>query len=206
MAQPWCDIDWEAARPTRAEVESSRQRLNFEVVATALPAVATVMDELQKTHVNGGVIFKRFRVSVQDATLHWFASRNRFVEYDFFGAFLGSDGFRDALPELPCPDTSRDALGFRQSASGTLTLDGEIAAILVQGGPYERFGGTPTEAKRIGVAFSDALVGDRHNEFKVYTSANAWSPWFCDVAWDLTWLLIDMRHNEIAIGCITDSD
>jgi hypothetical protein len=70
--------------------------------------------------------------------------------------------------------------------TGTLTLDGELAATLVHGGPYEHFTGSPTEAKRLGLAFVDALVGERHDDFKAYRSHQARAPWFYNIAWDVT--------------------
>jgi hypothetical protein len=88
MTAPWTDLDRDAARPTPPDVHESRQRLRFEASVLSSPAAAKVVEELQKVFVKGGVALKRFRVINQDATLHWFASRNRFIEYDLFALFL----------------------------------------------------------------------------------------------------------------------
>jgi hypothetical protein len=74
-----------------------------------------------------------------------------------------------------------------------------LAATLVKGGAYKSFDGDANEAKRLGAAFADAVVGGRHKAFKVYRSSAAWSPWFCDVAWDQTWACIDMDRNEVVV-------
>ena len=77
--------------------------------------------------------------------------------------------------------------------------------MLRAGGARFRFPG-PTEAKRIGRAFVDALVGERHGDFAVYRSGCAWTRWFWDIAWDCTLLLIDARRAEIFLLCLTDTD
>jgi hypothetical protein len=41
--------------------------------------------------------------------------------------------------------------------------------------------------------FCEPLFGDRFIEVEVFRSFAAWSPWFYDVAWDQTWIIIDKR-------------
>lgn len=210
MGRPWAEIDWKAGRPDERDIAESLQHLAFRAFDVELPAVTAMLDELRRTHVNGGALIKGFAVDDDDTTLHWFASRNRFLDYRFFRALLDSAAVRETLPELegtqPLPgDPTRRDLGFKESW-GTLTLDGELAALLVHGGAYKSFQGTPTQAKQLGTAFVDALVGERHAEFKVYRSFDAWSPWFHNVAWDSTWLLIDQGRNEVILLCVTDTD
>jgi hypothetical protein len=212
------EIDWQASRPEWADIRRSHGELSFRAFDIDDPAAASVLNELRRTRVNGGALLKRFRLEHDNDVLHWFASHNQFREYDFFPVFLGSQVVRDALPELLVPrQLGRDLgfgesqqlgrnLGFVQSSTGTLTLDGELAATLVAGGAYERFGRTPTEAKRLCAAFVDALVGGRHTEFRVYGTSCAWSAWFWDVFWDMTWALIDQRQDEVILLCVTDTD
>jgi hypothetical protein len=63
----------------------------------------------------------------------------------------------------------------------------------------------PVEAKRLGAAFVDALVGDRHERFQVYRSHRPWSSWIHGIAWDNTYLLIDCEHAAITVLCLTNS-
>jgi hypothetical protein len=56
------------------------------------------------------------------------------------------------------------------------------------------------------LAFVDALVGERHNDFKSYRSHQAWAPWFYNIAWDVTWVLIDARNAAVSLLCVTDTD
>jgi hypothetical protein len=76
----------------------------------------------------------------------------------------------------------------------------------VTGGAYERFEGATREAKNLGARFCDALFGDRFIEVEVFRSFAAWSPWFYDVAWDRTWIIIDKRQQLVSLMCRTDTD
>jgi hypothetical protein len=50
------------------------------------------------------------------------------------------------------------------------------------------------------------LVQDRHQDTRVFGSDDAWTPWFWNVAWDRTWILVDDRHREVTVLCVTDTD
>jgi hypothetical protein len=50
------------------------------------------------------------------------------------------------------------------------------------------------------------LVGDRHEQFRVFQSEAPWTPWFLDVAWDHTWILADYERLRVSVLCKTDTD
>ncbi|HEY0698847.1 MAG TPA: hypothetical protein VGD43_13670, partial [Micromonospora sp.] len=191
MPNSWTTIDWDAQRPDAAAVRQSRARLRYQPVELPPSGVEPMLTELRRIHVNGGALLARFRAVDDDPVIRWFTSRNRFDEFGFFRHFLGSPAVRSTLADLRVPDPFDRDVRFFESWSGTFSLDGELAATLVHGGAYERFAGSPVEAKRLGTAFVDAFVGDRHDEFHVYQSHEPWTPWFADVAWDTTRVLID---------------
>src|SRR3977135_500636 len=128
MPNGWADIDWNATRPELSDVSRSHQILRYEPVRVAHPAVDRMLRELRAINVNGGALFGRFRVVEADDVFHWFASRNRFAEFDFFDHSLPSRWGREALPELRVHPTLGENVRFENSWSGTLTLDGELAA------------------------------------------------------------------------------
>ena len=37
-------------------------------------------------------------------------------------------------------------------------------------------------------------------------SYTAWSPWFYDVAWDTTWIGVDVGFGRVWLLCVTDTD
>lgn len=202
----WSDIDWDAARPEYRDIMRSHKQVGYEPFPVEHADATAVLDELRRTHVNGGALLAGFRVVGDDPAMRWFAGRNRFAEYGLFQHFLGSAAVRQTLPQLRIPEPLDGDLGFAESWTGTLTLDGEVGATLVHGGAYERFKGSPVAAKQLGAAFTDVLVGERHQDFRVYKSHQPWASWFCDVAWDATWVLIDQRNAVVYLLCVTDTD
>jgi hypothetical protein len=206
MPASWVDIEWDADRPEWSDITRSHEQVRYEPFEVTDTRALAMLEQLRATHVNGGALLGAFRVVDVDDVFRWFASRNRFGEYDFFAHFLRSTAVRDELPGLQVPSPLGRELGFQESWSGTLTLDGELAATLIAGGAYERFKGTPIEAKHLGITFVDAVVGERHNDFRVYRSHTPWSPYFYDVAWDVTWVLLDGMRGEVFLLCVTDTD
>lgn len=87
-----------------------------------------------------------------------------------------------------------------------LTLDGELASLLVRGGAYVNFEGTAREAKALGAAFCEALCGERILEIEVYRSKLPWSKWFRDVASDSTFVVVDRQLQRIVVLAATDTD
>lgn len=85
-------------------------------------------------------------------------------------------------------------------------MDGDLAAQLKWGGAYNSFDGTGADAKRLGLAFSTDIIGDRYDDFRVDHTHEAWSPWFFNVAWDHTWIITDKRHERVTLFCVTDTD
>jgi hypothetical protein len=190
-------------RPTDADVRSALASIRISSWPLAAPALDELLDALRQTHANGGALFARFRLP-EHPILHWFGSRNRWEEIGFFEYFLSSEPVRQVLPELQLRSVSAAHLGFEQVSSSS--LDGELAQILVDGGAYRRFAGTPQEAKRLTERATYALIANRFDEVVVYRSWKPWSPWFYDVAWDTTWLGVDRRYRSIWLLCVTDTD
>ena len=194
---------WSQDKPTDSDVESMWCELEIAREFLQHPAVNDVLHSLRDTHTNGGAEFAQFRISAHPA-FHWFGSRNRLWEMQFFERFLSSDAVVSSLPELQIDPANLSDPGFQWGNS--LTLDGEIAWLLASGGAYGRFSGTAREAKNLGARFCDALFGDRFVEIQVHSSHEPWSPWFHGIAWDSTWLGLDKRLSKVWMLCATDTD
>ena len=95
---------------------------------------------------------------------------------------------------------------FHESTHGALTLEGDLAVMLVAGGAYRKFKGSHAEAKTLAAAAVHELVEDRYEDFTGFYSGTAWTPWFCDIAWDVTIILLDRGRSEVTFLCSTDSD
>ncbi len=203
MSTPWTKVDWSAAHPSPEQLRQSQELIRFAAVPVEAPAVLAVVDVLRPLLINGGAHAAAFNVTESDDTAAWFLSRNRFDEYGFVDCLLTSRALAEALPEVVAGGVNRTA-GF--TGHTPLTLDGEIAAALTWGGAYEEFPGTAAQAKALGRAFSDELIGDRYDDVRVACSYQRWSPWFRGLAWDATWLITDLRHRRITMLCLTDVD
>ncbi len=167
-----------------------------------------LLDAIRMTRDNGGVLHAKLRaVDVRDAS-QWFRAPTVLEQDTSFRELLDSKALRQALPELQVPEPYPLASPprFVGGGGGSLTLDGELALVLVHGGAYTRYPGTAAEAKALGRAAVDEVVEDRHEDFDVYSSEQPWTPWFFDVAWDQTWFLVDRGRLEVTVLCMTDTD
>ena len=57
-----------------------------------------------------------------------------------------------------------------------------------------------------GEAAARALICDRFDDILVYETRRAWSPFFHDVAWDFSWVVVDKRERLLHLLCATDTD
>ncbi|WIE54159.1 hypothetical protein [Curtobacterium sp. MCBD17_003] len=199
----WLEIDQQNARPDAATLERSRAGLTFRLREPTEPAIEAVLAAFRSVIVRGSVFGAAFDVTGDDETTAWYLCRNRVDEYGLVEALLTSPAMAAALPGID-QDVRFDADTFEERAA--VELDGMIASALIWGGSSASFKGRAAEAKRIGRAFSDALVGDRYEDFRVDDSFQAWSGWFDDVAWDFTWVITDRRRKVMTVVFVTDDD
>ncbi len=74
-------------------------------------------------------------------------------------------------------------------------LDGSIAAQVLWGGAYEEFKEWPVVAKQLAVNVCQYMFRDRYEDIKVFESYLSWTDWFYDVAWDVTWMVLDRKER-----------
>lgn len=199
----WLDVNWEHERPSNASVEWLWRSVEVSNVAEVVPAVEEYLAELRRVNTNGGAYCARFHVNGNE-DFNWFATRNRWDEIGFFSRFLLHPAFASALPQVAVEGKADELAEFGWGSS--LTLDGELARALVLGGAYEKFKGTPREAKALGARVAESLFGDRFLDVEVFRCWKPWSRWFFDVAWDSTMLLIDRRLQLVTVLVSTDTD
>jgi len=145
MWQRWTEIDWNAVRPTADDVVASHGRIRFTLATVNSPAALRLVDTFGSvlTH-DGGALLAAFTVDDVDDAAHWFFSRNRFAEYGFIEQLLTSDALATTLPPLAPVNPKPIEAKFEES--NPLLLDGQLAAALVWGGPYQEFDKTQAEA------------------------------------------------------------
>ena len=197
--------DWDQPQPetTAAAVRALWQELRLARCADdGDPPAARLLEVLRKTHVNGGAAFASFSVA-SHPSFQWFISRNRWEEIELPERFLKLPTVVAALAEV-CKDPVDDSFGFEWGSE--FTLAGEIARTLADGGAYIKHEAGPGDAYAIADRFRQWLFGERFGEVLVLKSFKPWSAWFCGVAWDGTWLIVDKGQSKVSVLAVTDTD
>ncbi|WP_155856058.1 hypothetical protein [Cellulomonas sp. URHD0024] len=170
------------------------------------PDLAEFLRLLATTRPRANTHVRRFRWTGDRQD--WFRTGTSLETFEAFRELFGSAAARTAMPDVldPFPFPIGTPPKFAAVPGGALRLDGDLAALLVLGGAYRRFPGPQRTAKAKAVAAVHDLVHDHFEDFSVYSSDEAWSPWFADAGLDQTWLLVDQRHAAVTVICTTDSD
>lgn len=205
MSRRWNEIDWDEDRPGLSELVAARETITWAPVPVTDPALDRYLEQVAATHVHGGYLVGRWRAVEYSDTVAWFTARNRMEEFGLLRVFFDDAVVREGLAALRIPSPLPD-IGFEQQWSGSLSLDGVLAGVIVSGGAYENFRGPAREAKALAAAAVEALTQNRFEDFRVDVSHEAWTPWFHDIAWDHTYVLTDNANAEVTVLCITDTD
>jgi hypothetical protein len=189
---------------------------SLRVVAEELPPViASYLENLQLCY--GDLVFARFDVASDDELEQLWSlpgPRPCLTAQGRANQGRGFDGIVQAIVQHPLvkPELIElvGGLDFRDEPSFTLksslTLDGELALALVEGGAYEKWRGPTRTAKQLGAEVCEALFGDRFGDVVSLQSGRAWSAWFRGVAWDHSWLIVDRGIRRLTLLCVTDED
>lgn len=165
--------------------------------------VARYCSYLRTTYSNGEVRFQTFYVSPHPV-FDWYASRNQLHEMGFFGKIWSVRPVEAMMPERPFDLNFYATNVF--SGSTPFVLGGTLASVLAFGGAYGRHELGSLHAKQTGEAAAAALICDRFDDMLVYGAHTAWSPFFNDVAWDYSSVVVDKRERLLHILCATDTD
>src|SRR5262245_34023315 len=130
--------NWEQERPTFDQIKRMWTDLEITHDPSDDPAVNELLGQLRYTHENGGAEFAKLALSPHPV-LHWFGSRNRLEEIDFFTRLVRHSSLAKVFPPVA---TMNSEVSLKLS-SGTppFTLAGELARTLVEGGAYSTFSG-----------------------------------------------------------------
>ena len=177
--------------------------------------VDRVMDRLRVTHSNGGAFLATVRVGSDDV-FDWFASRNRLLENDILSQLLRREEFRVLLPDVKIPESlpaieNQEACSIAESGGLSLDnpflLDGQLGQRLFAGGAYgpeSKISGSA--AMKLAAEYCQAVFERRYEEVSLFSSYDAWTPWFAGIAWDWTSVLFDRRDRKMWVLVVTDED
>jgi hypothetical protein len=89
---------------------------------------------------------------------------------------------------------------------GPFHLSASFASALYYGGAYGSMRPDYERALRLAQAARDSLWGNNYDSLYAWSCYDSWSGWFHDVAWDWTFLAIDLGTARIACLFATDTD
>jgi hypothetical protein len=175
----------------------------FRRVPVASPGTTDLLDACEALFGRENARFAVFEVTGPAAAAPELVDADEYGQYSFAEALLRSRGFARSLPEVVGARALRSP-GFVHL--DPLLLDGRLAQILRDGTPRARFDGSGARAKALGLGFCAAVLGNRVDEVRVEHSTLAWSSWFKGVAWDHTFVVVDVRHRLLTALCLTADD
>ncbi len=204
------NVDFEATIPP--QLEAMRWFWRDAVIHPAdelNSAVTPYLSEIRKVFANGGAEFAAFHIAPHPV-FEFYGSRNTLDRPYFFEDLLKRP---EVLPYLKSAQQRKpNTVRFQYAPVSAFDFDGLLAGTLFYGGAYNRFAGTPSEAKRIGNDFASVLFQERYDEVAIYSFLYAmpdgapWSNWFHDVAWDFAYVGVDKRFRHVWFLCMTDTD
>jgi hypothetical protein len=157
------------------------------------------LEALRRLYGNGRVLLRCFQptdtVAFHSARAHDSRGLDRLLS-----AFLGATTIQQFLGELHIPSPLKLPTYQYYSA---YEMEGALTVALLQGGAYHKFLGPDDEARRLSREFVSAIGHDHAQVFKI---AGAWTDWFYDVAWDLSFVILDPQRTRWWILCMTDTD
>ncbi len=161
-----------------------------------------LVSTLERSYSNGRVLLSRLVPT--DTNTFSLASRYDLQGYDhLLAAFLRAPAVHAAFPELAV--SSCKALPPPYRSIGTFEFEGALTQALVAGGAYG--GRVPEEAARqLSRDFVDCCFDDRRLSVAVFCIHGAWTNWFYDVAWDGTYLCLDLVGASWTCLLYTDTD
>jgi len=198
----WLDIDWKQSLPTNLDIERLWRTATIRPIQNVPAPLCDYLAELRRV-MGRAVVYANFEVC-GNGEFSWFASRNRWEEIDFGRQFLLHPAVQRLLPEVV--DGANFSSSIKIEWLSSFVLDGELARIIVEGGAYEKFEGTPREAKEFGIRVCDALFGDRFLEVLVFRCDTTWSPWFYGRGIDYSCITIDKRLCTVSFLACTNTD
>lgn len=185
---------WEAAR--------------IEAVPVVEPGVAKFIAALESTLNGGQVVYGSFLVAPA-SRFDWFPGAGGPMWSDippaaFAPVFVRHPVVRETMQGAL--DGCDPSLTVKFERVSPLALHGLLAAQLVEGGAMSSGRFPSRDAKALGLGFCRDLFGDRYEDVQVSYADFSWSPFFENIAWDRTWVVIDKGAQRVSMLCSTDFD
>ena len=179
-------------------------QIQYEVLPTTDQRILLVVDALEKKFLNGGVILRSF---LPVSKLHvdpYFRPDLVGIEHHLI-CLLQAESVRAAVPELQIPFPLQKLP--RYSWYSGFEFEGAVTHSLLCHGAYVDSKFDVETARKLSRDFVDALLvnGDRLATI-VYSIRGAWTEWFFRIAWDQTFVVVNVPTGRWTLFCFTDTD
>jgi hypothetical protein len=166
------------------------------------PRTEALIGALRSAYANGDALL--FRFIPTDAEAFDLAARHDLRGLDhMLAAFLRAPSVQVALAEIELASCPTFPPSYH--SIGAFELEGALTHALIRGGAYR--GGVPEEAARkLSRDFVEACFQDHRRGITVFVIHGAWTRWFHDVAWDMTYIAYDPGGRNWTCLVATDTD
>ncbi|MEL6541669.1 MAG: hypothetical protein AAFQ34_09715 [Pseudomonadota bacterium] len=193
-------IDWDQERPTAEAVQEAWKNLSITPMAPTKP-LTDIEEALSQTRLNGWVICRQFELG-ESEVLHWFFTRNRLDEADFFSEFFNRNEVKAQVAKVGQVNDLLRAFEMRAPFTALGTLTDEISS----GGAYEEYDGSVREVLALMSRFAGDALDEALSQTPAWTNWKAWAEGFCDVAWDASFLFFHKEAARVTLVLMTDTD
>ena len=177
----WAEVQYEEVKITDGRLES-------------------YLTTLRKLYANGQVLLYCF----QPVDTEMFDEAHRQDNRQGFEYLLGS--FINNASVIANLDTIKLAtktdLIPKYDILSAFEMEGSLTHLLLRGGAYINFT-HEEEARKLARAFMELLGHDYSQVFRI---TGAWTDWFFDVAWDMTFIVFNPVRRNWWILCMTNTD
>lgn len=177
------------------------ESLEIKPINLTMNSVLCFIEELKKLYLNGNIIYKNLIFS-ESEILDWYISRNQLEEMFFFNYIWQNPTIKQTLNLKNVYEDSYKSF----EVTSAFSLGGSMAAALKLGGAYKSPSYNGIEIKKIGESAATELLNNNFDDTIVCVSNEPWCDFFCDVAWDFTWVVINKSNRHMHIILATDTD
>jgi hypothetical protein len=177
------------------------ESLDVRPVTAVCDPLEEYLDALAGVYRNGKVVYQAFQIG-HDAVFQWFWSRHRLKEMFFFDTFMTLGPVEQTLGL----ESIDDELNKKFEWLSPLLMPGYMAWALDSGGPYERPAMSTLQIRDMANAAVDAMIEGKYENTLFFHSNAPWAAFFMDIAWDHTWVLIQIEERIVHVILATDTD
>lgn len=163
------------------------------------------IEAMNTQYVNGGLTMAKFQITPSIKPQDFPGINNK----AFTEGILNNKSLQNSFPELYLSQQQTPiSLGKTPVLiTGLYELLGKLSNCLALGGAYGKQDiHSHSEIIQMTTDFIENFISNDYLGYHTITLYDSWSPWFLDIAWDYTFIVLHKSLNELSFICITDTD